>query len=337
MKQWKLLMIVVTFVLLVAVAVACAGSSPTPTPAPTPPPAPAPAPALKPAEFTVSDLAISPIEAEVWEDVTVTAKVTNIGEVEGTYTATLKIDGAEVETKEITLAGGTAETMTFTFLRDVGPSCDIEVDGLIETLTIKEGVLPTLSIGDRWVSKVLLEGIEYETILEVTSDDIVDGKDCYVMEGSIEPPMRGMISSVSITVDKATMFPVRTQTLGEDEGLQFIVAVSYSYEVHGKPIYPLELGKEIRVMETAATTITMTGKTKRETVTNTFSLKVEKIEEITVPAGTFRSFKIVRYDEAGTPVQTYWESDRVKQYQVKLIDHPSGEIDELVSYSLSQE
>lgn len=302
-----------------------------------PTPTPTPAPVLKPAEFTVSGLAISPIEAEVWEDVTVTAKVTNTGKLEGTYTATLKIDGKEVETTEITLAGGNAETITFMVLRDVGPSCDIEVDGLVETLTIKEGVLPTLSIGDKWVSKALFEGIEYEAILEVTGDGIVYGKDCYVMEGSIEPPMMGIISSVSMKVGKATMFPVKTQASGEVEGLPFIVAVSYSYEVPGIPYYPLELGKETQVIETTTTTTTMMGKTETATATNTFSFKVEKIEEITVPAGTFKCFKIVKYDETGTPVVTYWDSDRVKHYQVKSIDHQGGGVEEeLVSYYISQ-
>ncbi len=211
-----------------------------------------------------------------------------------------------------------------------------DVPSLIQNPT-KEGVLPTLSIGDKWVSKALFEGIEYEAILEVTSDDVVDGKDCYVMEGSIEPPMMGIISSVSMKVDKATMFPVRTQASGEVEGLPFIVAVSYSYEVPGTPYYPLELGKETQVIETTTTTTTMMGKTETATATNTFSFKVEKIEEITVPAGTFKCFKIVKYDETGTPVVTYWDSDRVKHYQVKSIDHQGGGVEEeLVSYSISQ-
>jgi hypothetical protein len=158
MAQMKKLLIISIVILLVSLPIIQVGCQQQPVSTPTPA---ASAPVLKPAEFIVSDLVISPIEAEVWEEVTVTAKVTNIGEVEGTYTVTLKIDGVEVDTKEATIAGGIAETMTFTVLRDVGPTCNIEIDGLTQTLKIKEGVLPILSIGDRWVSK-LLSDIETE-------------------------------------------------------------------------------------------------------------------------------------------------------------------------------
>ncbi len=291
--------------------------------------------AKKPAEFTVSDLVITPAEAEVWQEVTVTAKVENIGELEGAHTVTLKIDGVEVETKEVTLAGGTAETIAFTIVRDVGPSCDIEINGLSQTLTVREGMLPTLSIGDKWVSKFISEGIEYTMTLEVTGEDVTDGKDCYIVEGSFEPPVEGFIDTVTAKYDKATMHPVRMQMSGEYEGKPFIAASSWSYDLTGDPTYPLEVGKEIEVVETETTTIKMLGETETETVTNTYIYKVEKIEEITVPAGTFRCFKIAKYDEAGTKVSTSWTSDKVKQVDVKTINHETEEVTELISYSIS--
>jgi hypothetical protein len=40
--------------------------------------------------------------------------------------------------------------------------------------------------------------------------------------------------------------------------------------------------------------------------------KLEGIKEITVPAGRFRCFKIVEYDDAGNALRTWWESDKVK-------------------------
>ena len=290
--------------------------------------------AKKPAEFTVSDLAITPAEAEVWEEVTVTAKVENIGEVEGAYTATLKIDGVEAETKEVTLAGGTAETIAFTVIRDTGPSCDIEINGLTQTLIVREGVLPTLSIGDKWVSKVISDGVEYTMTVEVTGEDVTDGKSCYVLEGSFEPPFEGFISSVSLKLDKATMLLVRMQMSGEYRDMPFIAASSYSYEMLGKPYYPLEVGKECEVIETETTTLKMMGETETETATNTYIYTVEKIEAITVPAGTFRCFKIVKYDEAGTAISTSWGSDKLKGYEVSSINHETEEVIELVSYSI---
>jgi hypothetical protein len=60
------------------------------------------------------------------------------------------------------------------------------------------------------------------------------------------------------------------------------------------------------------------------------------VEQITVPARTFRCFKIVEYDEAGIAVRTSWVSDEAKQVKAKSIDHETGEVTELVSYSISQ-
>jgi len=62
-------------------------------------------------------------------------------------------------------------------------------------------------------------------------------------------------------------------------------------------------------------------------------VKVEKREDITVPAGTFTSFKIVYYDEHDNITRTSWYSDSVKR-DVKRIYNETGETHELVSYSV---
>jgi len=196
-----------------------------------------------------------------------------------------------------------------------------------------EGKLPTLNVGDRWVLRMMSEGIEYTTTLEVVGEDVTGGKNCYLMEGSFEPPVMGFISSVSAKIDKATMRPVRMQTSGELMGYPFVTAISYSYSPDATP-YPLEVGKELEVIATETTTTTVMGETQTETETNAYTLKVEGIEQITVPAGTFRCFEIVRYDEGGSALGTQWYSDTTK-CMVKEIDHETGEVTEqLISYSL---
>lgn len=75
------------------------------------------------------------------------------------------------------------------------------------------------------------------------------------------------------------------------------------------------------------------GETKKETTTSVLTLRVEGREQITVPAGTFDCFKIVRYDEGGSALKTEWYSDRTKA-NAKTIDHESGYTEELVSYSV---
>jgi len=288
----------------------------------------------KPAEFVISDLDFTPTEAEVGEQVKITAKVRNIGELEGTYTGILRINGMEVERKDVAVVGGETKTIDFAIVRNFGPSCNVEVNEISKTLTVKEGLLPTLRAGDKWVYRIEHEDIEYKGSQEIIGEDVVNGKPCYGVEGLIEPPLMGVISEFSYKIDKATMMPIRIQMTGEVMELPFIAAASYSHIYTGVLPYPLEVGKTWEITETESLTMTSMGETEKETEKNDYTYRVETVEDITVPAGTFRCFKIVQYDESGAVVQTKWISDETKG-EVKLIDHETGEIDELLSYSFS--
>ncbi|NOQ17701.1 MAG: hypothetical protein GQ507_00470, partial [Dehalococcoidales bacterium] len=71
-----------------------------------------------PAAFTIGSLSISPPEVSAGEPVAISLVVANTGEVAGSYTATLKINGAIAETVAVTVAGGGSETVTFTTSHD---------------------------------------------------------------------------------------------------------------------------------------------------------------------------------------------------------------------------
>lgn len=67
------------------------------------------------AEFEVSSLAITPSEAVAGEAITVKANVENVRGVEGTYTATLTVDGNVADTKEVTIDTGAVKEVSFTY------------------------------------------------------------------------------------------------------------------------------------------------------------------------------------------------------------------------------
>jgi len=90
----------------------------------------------KPAEFEVTALNVSPAEVVSREPTMVTADVENIGGSEGTYIATLRIDGVEVETEEVTVAAGAKETVEFTVTNDTPGTYHIELAGLSGTLRV---------------------------------------------------------------------------------------------------------------------------------------------------------------------------------------------------------
>jgi len=74
--------------------------------------APGEAPATQ-ASFHLGELAISPAEANPGEEVAISARVTNTGGAEGSYTAELRIDNIVELVKEVTLPAGGATTLSF--------------------------------------------------------------------------------------------------------------------------------------------------------------------------------------------------------------------------------
>ena len=95
-----------------------------------------------PATFATKSLSIHPSEAQIGETVTVSTAVANSGDLAGTYKVVLKIDDVAVETKEVTLAGGASEKVTFTTVKDSPGTYRVNVDNLSISVTVKEAALP---------------------------------------------------------------------------------------------------------------------------------------------------------------------------------------------------
>jgi hypothetical protein len=84
----------------------------------------------KPASFEVSNLAVSPSQAQPDQEVTVSIKVTNTGEKSGDYSLQLKVDGVITSTKQVTAAAGTSQTVNFTTTGYSAGKHQVEVAGL---------------------------------------------------------------------------------------------------------------------------------------------------------------------------------------------------------------
>ncbi|MFH1383330.1 MAG: CARDB domain-containing protein, partial [Chloroflexota bacterium] len=105
------------------------------------PPAP---PAVAPAEFVIGSLSVTPGTVKPAEQVTISTMVTNIGGSEGTYTVVLKINGAEEARKDVTLAAGKSQTVSFTTTRAEAGSYTVSIDGQTAqfTVTAPQAVTP---------------------------------------------------------------------------------------------------------------------------------------------------------------------------------------------------
>jgi hypothetical protein len=104
------------------------------TPEVTPTTEPVPAPA----DFNISDIQVTPASSLPGEIVAVSTMVGNTGGSYGEYTVTLKINSSEEDTKQISLAPGDSQTVTFTFTRQEAGSYTIDVNGLTSSLTIRQ-------------------------------------------------------------------------------------------------------------------------------------------------------------------------------------------------------
>ncbi|MBC8274404.1 MAG: hypothetical protein H8E40_05470 [Chloroflexi bacterium] len=84
----------------------------------------------EPAKFEVSNLTISPSQAQINQEVTISLNVANTGRKSGDYNLELKVDGTAMSTKQVTVAPGTSQTVNLTVTEDTAGKHQVEVAGL---------------------------------------------------------------------------------------------------------------------------------------------------------------------------------------------------------------
>jgi len=98
-----------------------------------------PAKEPEPAKFEIISLVINPIEVEVRETAEITAVIQNTGGKEGTYTAILTVNGVEVKTKDIVVAPGVSQGVSFTLSKEEPGTYRIELGSLSSNLRVIHG------------------------------------------------------------------------------------------------------------------------------------------------------------------------------------------------------
>jgi len=94
--------------------------------------------APSPAQYEVSDLAISPAAVEVYGEVTIRASVTNTGGVAGNYTASLSIGGCAIDAQAVTLAPGASTELAFHYMPETKGNLTVEVGEASGILLVTE-------------------------------------------------------------------------------------------------------------------------------------------------------------------------------------------------------
>jgi len=169
----------------------------------------------RPAEFTLSNLVITPTVIHLGEEVTISVLISNIGEESGNCTFTLNVKG-KLTTIEVTLAGGESETREFKFTPETEGTYAIEVDGLTGSFEVKFTPKPRPAefvVSDLVISpSEVLEG--EEVTISVTIKNIGEMMGTHTLEIRIDdkpegPPIeKTLIGGTSITVTIKVIKPL---------------------------------------------------------------------------------------------------------------------------------
>jgi hypothetical protein len=89
-----------------------------------------------PARFKVGNLTISPSQAQLNQEVTISVNVANTSETTGSYNLELKVNGISKLTKQVTVAPGTSQTVNFTVTGDAVGKHQVEVAGLKDEFVV---------------------------------------------------------------------------------------------------------------------------------------------------------------------------------------------------------
>ena len=91
----------------------------------------------RPANFTLSEFSVMPHIVQVGEPVTAGITVTNIGGCEGSYTVVLKVNDVIEDSKEITLAIGESQEVSFEVIRESAGDYSVDVNGHTASFVVK--------------------------------------------------------------------------------------------------------------------------------------------------------------------------------------------------------
>jgi uncharacterized membrane protein len=119
-------------------------------------------PLTPPAEFQLSDLEITPADAEVGEEVTVSINVTNVGGQAGSYTVPLTVDQVEEDSQTVTLEEGASTTVEFKVSRQTSGAYIVEIAGMVSQFTVSEAPsdgMPTDSIPVEYLVAVVVVAV----------------------------------------------------------------------------------------------------------------------------------------------------------------------------------
>lgn len=176
----------------------------------------------RPSSISVSNLAINPEEVFIGEAVTVSLILSNNGDLTGDYQLELMIDDEVSESRTVTLAGGSEQSVDFNITAAAAGSHTARIDGMSGTFVVKSPAAFTL--GELSVTPAVVDIGEKVTIsiLLTNSGDVVASHEIKLKINGAEVDSRKVIldgsasQRVSFTTvpDEVGLYNVEVNRLG---------------------------------------------------------------------------------------------------------------------------
>jgi len=206
---------------------------------------------------------------------------------------------------------------------------------------------PVLEVGDSWTMALTSNEANYNLTMTVMGKETVNNVSCYVMKLVFEPEgplVKNARVSNEITwwlADSTLSHLMKMEGKAHGFGYDLNFVEEHFYTFQGEPL--LTVGNEHNETDSREMNVYGPPPTNilfwEDETTTTTRIKVEAVENITVPAGTFSCYKIVIYDENGQNIlSTRWFSMEAKT-AVRIENYEAGEFQifetaELLSYSV---
>jgi hypothetical protein len=225
----------------------------------SPDPSPAAAPTLEAAEFELTSLEVMPGILAHGDEATATVQVSNVGEVDGCYTCTLEIADLTLQPKEVMIAAGETETVSFTFIPKKVGFQEVVVGDLTHTIEVRRPA--SFSIVP-WAFIVLPNpaepGSDVIVQVDVTNDGDIEGTDTVTLEVNGE-----RVESKEVTIGPGSKKTVEFTPLVKDTPGEYHLRVNG--ETRTLMVIPMQEPPEtgtyiLREMTTGTNKITIENK-----------------------------------------------------------------------------
>ncbi|MEF8813604.1 MAG: CARDB domain-containing protein [Halovenus sp.] len=222
----------------------------------------------QPARFALSAGSLSDGEIEDGESTTVSATVENLGDREGTFTAELRVDGSTTQTTDVTLAGGTSETVSFSYEPPTTGEYVIDVAG-----NDNDGGVTTTSAGTLTVLEPASFAVSNPTLsdTEILEGEVVTATATVENTGEAEGTFT---ATLEVTADGATevrdstdvtLAGGQTTEVTLDEG--FTQPGEYAVAISGVDAGTLTVQEATAAFETSGVTLSENTILEGESVT----------------------------------------------------------------------